>query len=105
MDARRALPSVDSLLPALPDLPHDLAVEVARAAVDHARARVEEGSAVDPEAVVDDARRRAAELAARLLKPVVNATGVIIHTNLGRAPLSTGALDAATRVGQGYSNL
>lgn len=39
------------------------------------------------------------------LVPVVNATGVILHTNLGRAPLSRGALAAMQRVGQGYSNL
>ncbi|MGH9004702.1 MAG: L-seryl-tRNA(Sec) selenium transferase, partial [Acidimicrobiia bacterium] len=105
MDARRALPSVDSVILALSGLPHDLAVDVARAAVEHARAAAEAGSAVEPEAVVADARRRAAELSARLLRPVVNATGVIIHTNLGRAPLAAEALSAAGRVGQGYSNL
>ena len=39
------------------------------------------------------------------LKPVVNATGILVHTNLGRAPLSARALDALSRVGRGYSNL
>ena len=39
------------------------------------------------------------------LRPVINATGVIIHTNLGRAPLSDEALEAMTSVGRGYSNL
>jgi L-seryl-tRNA(Ser) seleniumtransferase len=105
MDARRALPSVDSILTALPDLPHDLAVEAARAAVEHARTVVEGGAEVESEAVVEDARRRAAELTHRLLRPVVNATGVIIHTNLGRSPLGQDALGAAVRVGRGYSNL
>ncbi|MGH9040317.1 MAG: L-seryl-tRNA(Sec) selenium transferase [Acidimicrobiia bacterium] len=105
MDSRRAIPSVDSILSALGDLPHDLAVAVARAAVDDARRAAEAGAAVEPEAIVEDARRRAGELARRLLRPVINATGVIIHTNLGRAPLGDDALDAATRVGRGYSNL
>ena len=39
------------------------------------------------------------------LKPVINATGVILHTNLGRAPLSLEATRAAEEVGSGYSNL
>ena len=39
------------------------------------------------------------------LVPLVNATGIIVHTNLGRAPLSQPAIDAITRIAQGYSNL
>jgi len=39
------------------------------------------------------------------LRPVINATGVILHTNLGRAPLSRVALEHATEIAQGYSNL
>ena len=39
------------------------------------------------------------------LRPVINATGVVLHTNLGRAPLSEAARDAMARVGRGYSNL
>jgi Selenocysteine synthase [seryl-tRNASer selenium transferase] len=105
MDARRALPSVDTVLAALQGLPHDLAVEVARAAVDHARTMVEAGTPVEPEAVLEDARRRVEELSRRLLRPVVNATGVLIHTNLGRAPLGPAVLAAAAGVGHGYSNL
>ncbi|MGH9038213.1 MAG: L-seryl-tRNA(Sec) selenium transferase [Acidimicrobiia bacterium] len=105
MDARRALPSVDSVLAALEGLPHALAVEVARAAVEEARATAAGGTAVDPEAVFADARRRAAELAGRLLQPVVNATGVLIHTNLGRVPLGPGTLAAVNRAAGGYSNL
>jgi len=48
---------------------------------------------------------RAASALAPSLRPVINATGVIIHTNLGRAPLSDEALAAMAAVGRGYSNL
>jgi L-seryl-tRNA(Ser) seleniumtransferase len=101
MDARRALPSVDSVLAALEGLPHALAVEVARAAVEEARATAESGAAVDPAAVMADARRRADDLQGRLLRPVINATGVIIHTNLGRVPIG----ETDHRIAAGYSNL
>jgi L-seryl-tRNA(Ser) seleniumtransferase len=101
VDARRDLPSVDSVLAALDGIPHGLAVEVARTAVDDARAAAERGQPVDPAEVVADARRRAGDLMGRLLRPVINATGVIIHTNLGRVPL--GPTDS--RIATGYSNL
>ena len=69
-------PSVDALARSLVDvgLPHPLLVEAARAAI----------AAGDP----DSARRRADDLARTLLQPVINATGVLLHTNLGRAPLA-----------------
>lgn len=60
---------------------------------------------VGAEEVIDDARQRVAGLRDGLLQPVVNATGVLVHTNLGRAPLSDEALAAAANVGRGYSNL
>jgi L-seryl-tRNA(Ser) seleniumtransferase len=55
--------------------------------------------------VVSDARRRVQRWQSRLLRPVVNATGVIVHTNLGRTPVGDDALAAARAVGRGYSNL
>ncbi|HEY4408498.1 MAG TPA: L-seryl-tRNA(Sec) selenium transferase [Acidimicrobiia bacterium] len=105
MDSRRTLPSVTKVLAALPPMPHGLAVDVARAVVDEARARVEAGEPVDGEAVLTEARRRADEIGRKLLQPVVNATGVIVHTNLGRAPLGSAPLEAVTAVAGGYSNL
>jgi L-seryl-tRNA(Ser) seleniumtransferase len=68
-------PSVDALARTLADrgLPHALLVDAARAAI----------AAGDPES----AGRRADDIAAALLRPVINATGVLLHTNLGRAPL------------------
>ncbi len=71
-------PSVDALARSLADvdLPHPLLVDAARAAI----------AAGDP----PSARDRAEAVAAALLQPVINATGVLLHTNLGRAPLSAG---------------
>ena len=93
------------VLAALGDLPHGVAVTVARSAVDDARRQAESGGPVTEEDVLAEARRRAGELGRSLLQPVVNATGVIVHTNLGRAPLGAGPLAAVTDVASGYSNL
>ena len=69
-------PSVDAVARELADvgLPHPLLVDAARAAI----------AAGDP----DSARTRAEDLRRDLLRPVVNATGVLLHTNLGRAPIA-----------------
>jgi L-seryl-tRNA(Ser) seleniumtransferase len=96
---------VTKVLGALPSLPHGLAVAVARAVVDDARSRVEAGEPVGEDAVLAEAGRRAAEIGRSLLQPVVNATGVIVHTNLGRAPLGSDPLAAVASVAGAYSNL
>ncbi len=69
-------PSIDAIARSIADvdLPHPLLVDAARAAV----------SAGDP----DSARERAEATARALLRPVINATGVLLHTNLGRAPVA-----------------
>jgi L-seryl-tRNA(Ser) seleniumtransferase len=107
VDPRRDLPSVERVVSALDAgaLPHALLVHCARAAVDAARASVHGGTTVVHDAVVADARARCAELEARLLRRVVNATGVLLHTNLGRAPQSRDSLDAASALAAGYANL
>ncbi len=108
----RQLPSVDRLLghslvePLVEQVGHDKAVHLARALLDEARAAIRRGEA--PPAFDDLARVLADRLrsAARpSLRPVINATGVIIHTNLGRAPLSDAARAAVDAVSRGYSNL
>jgi L-seryl-tRNA(Ser) seleniumtransferase len=109
VDPRRALPGVDQVLTALSGLPHDLLVACARDSIAAARERVARGEQPEDVAPVDeviaDARRRVDRLRGRLLRPVVNATGVIVHTNLGRAPIGDDALAAARAIGRGYSNL
>ena len=105
MDARRTLPSVERLIQELGGLPHDLLAACAREAVAAARERVEDGEAVEPDQVVADAKLRVDAIRAALLRPVINATGVIVHTNLGRAPVGDDALAAAREVGGSYSNL
>ncbi|MFI5053901.1 MAG: L-seryl-tRNA(Sec) selenium transferase [Acidimicrobiia bacterium] len=105
MDRRRSLPSVDRVVASLEGLPHELLVDAARDAVEAARTAIDAGKPVDADAVIADAAGRVARRRAGLLRQVVNATGVLLHTNLGRAPLGSDALDAAARVGVGYSNL
>ena len=106
-DPRRALPAVERVLTDLEGLPHGLLVQCAREALDDARRRLTEGggATVGTAEVVADARQRVEALRAGMLRPVLNATGVLLHTNLGRAPLGADALDAASRVGGAYSNL
>ncbi len=108
----RQLPRVDDLLvhPRMTAVPaaHALALKAAREAVAETRARLLAGeSAVDVSA--DAVASRAAELlersAARSLRRAVNATGVLLHTNLGRAPLSDAAQQALAEVAGGFSNL
>jgi L-seryl-tRNA(Ser) seleniumtransferase len=102
----RALPAVDAVLGALGDHPRPLATEAARRAVELARTRVLSGEETPSrEAVVAEARRFLEEHDRSLLGPVINATGVLIHTNLGRAPLGELQLEAVVRVARGYSNL
>jgi L-seryl-tRNA(Ser) seleniumtransferase len=99
----RSLPSVEQLARRLSGVPHGLAVASARAAIAAARDQIRAGS--EPEDVEAAARERVARALRPSLRPVLNATGVIVHTNLGRAPLAASALAAMSAVGAGYSNL
>jgi L-seryl-tRNA(Ser) seleniumtransferase len=112
MDPRRAVPSVEQVLAALTaggeggGVPRAVVVECVRRAVADARDAVTRS---DPEAaelgrVTGAARDLVARRRLALLGPVVNATGVLLHTNLGRAPLGSGAIDAM-RDAAGYTNL
>ncbi len=117
LDLFPLLPSVDELMRS--DVVQKLAhrfghaatVEAARVLVDELRGRIADGSLDESQlkAAVDSAsqelERRLQQSLSYSLRPVINATGVILHTNLGRAPLSQEALRHVAEISEGYSNL
>jgi L-seryl-tRNA(Ser) seleniumtransferase len=108
----RSLPSVDRLLqhPHIAVLVehwgHDLVVGTIRQVLDAAREAIRTGSACpSPGFLADQVDQWLQDQLRPTLRPAINATGVIIHTNLGRAPLSAEAREAMDAVAVGYSNL
>ena len=87
-----SLPSVEELASSLDGVPHALAVRAAREAIAAARAGLMEGDQIGD--IRADALARAARGERPHLRSVINATGVIVHTNLGRAPLAEAAVEA-----------
>jgi len=100
----RDLPAVHELAASL-DAPHPLAVAAARRAIDEHRALLLEGRLAEVGDITSRARELLVELERPSLRRVINATGVIVHTNLGRAPLSEAARDAVRGAAEGYANL
>ena len=118
MTTPRTLPSIDSLrrrplVRALEtEYGGDAALDALRTAADRVRRELagNETTAIRDreQAAAAIEERAAAELAARLepsLAPVINATGVVVHTNLGRAPLSEAAAARVAQLAAGYTNL
>ena len=108
----RDLPSVETVMssPALEELAQIYSrpwlVDLVRDQLQVARDAIGKGSgAPTPEDVAVEVRRAVKNITRPSPRPVINATGVVIHTNLGRAPLSQEAIDAATQAAQGYSDL
>jgi L-seryl-tRNA(Ser) seleniumtransferase len=111
--ALRGLPSVDQLLRALDGRPEVAAIPRARLtalvreALDAERRQVLAGdrAAADSETLVSGVLATVRQAGLFSLRPVINATGVVLHTNLGRALLSPLALERVAAVGASYSNL
>ena len=102
--SRRGIPAVNKVLDALGhyDLPRPVIVDFIRRELSQIRA---EPKIPEHGAIVDLVRRSLANVRAGRLQPVVNGTGIVIHTNFGRAPLAPEAVGALNEIGSGYSNL
>jgi L-seryl-tRNA(Ser) seleniumtransferase len=106
-DARRALPSVERLLndPGIRGLMASAPRNLVVAAVRESIASVRGGRSAAVPDWLADITERVARRTSPSLHPVQNATGVVLHTNLGRSPLARRALDALLAVAAGYSTL
>jgi L-seryl-tRNA(Ser) seleniumtransferase len=111
----RGLPSVHQVLEAgglraaATNHAHDLVVAAVRRELAELRARLRSGQAVDGMADAEAVAQRVAQRLQRELRPklraVINATGIVLHTNLGRAPVAEEAARAAYEAARGYLNL
>lgn len=109
----RAIPAIDRLLTeagereVLAAAPHGLVARVLRVVVDAVRSDIKNGKLRDTSAaaLVDQAEAMLKKETEPKLRRAINATGVVLHTNLGRAPLSRRALDRMNEIAAGYSTL
>jgi len=108
----RSLPKVDALLEAerartlVAEHGRGQVLDAIRGALEQARARIQAGESCPTASVLlESAAAQLTQEARPSLRPVINATGVVLHTNLGRAPLSRAAIEALSQVARGYSNL
>ncbi|MFQ5942751.1 MAG: L-seryl-tRNA(Sec) selenium transferase [Anaerolineales bacterium] len=108
----RDLPSVDRLLSKdeadelVAAYGRPLTVQALRASLESARLAIQEGKDAPKEAdLISGTRATLQDWLLPSLRPVINATGVIIHTNLGRAPLSIDSQRAISEISTGYSSL
>jgi len=108
----RSLPSVDRLMSEdmikqlRDEYPHDLLVDLIRQHLEQVRVSITLGNPCPSiNEIVESVCARAQALASPYPRPVINASGVILHTNLGRAPLSKEAIAAMELASKGYCNL
>jgi L-seryl-tRNA(Ser) seleniumtransferase len=109
----RCLPSVNDVVDAeivrASRLDHDLLVVAIREELSECRSRVARGESLDGTVTAESVAQRALSRLERELRPklrtVINATGIVLHTNLGRAPISEEAAQAALEAAHAYLNL
>ncbi|MGE5894949.1 MAG: L-seryl-tRNA(Sec) selenium transferase [bacterium] len=109
----RNLPSVDQLLKSDPvrellrKYPRLFVTKAIRNTIKKYRERIKAGILIDADisSILKDIQAESRQESGLHLRPVINATGIVIHTNLGRAPLSRKVLDNVVRIAEGYSNL
>ena len=112
-ESLRQIPSVDALLKErgmtvlIERYGRSFTIEAIREVLSNVRERVlaEQSTIPLPEIIMQDVQQTLKDWTRPTLEPVINAAGVILHTNLGRAPLSEDTLLAVQRVAQGYSTL
>jgi L-seryl-tRNA(Ser) seleniumtransferase len=111
-NALRGLPSVDKLLAderilkLIATFRHEVVVEFIRECLAEARKSIAAGGTAPlPDGIIDAVVRKAGALENPSLLPLINATGVVLHTNLGRAPMSEDAIRAMDVVARRYNNL
>src|SRR4030095_4390458 len=102
--SRRKIPAVNRVLDVLGhyDLPRPLIVDLVRRELSEVRGKA---NIPDFKSIVDLVRGSIERLRATRLQPVINGTGIVIHTNFGRAPLAPAAIRALRNIGPAYSNL
>jgi L-seryl-tRNA(Ser) seleniumtransferase len=104
-DLRQQIPSVDRVMRELgeqPDLPRPVVVAVVRRELSAIRGSQDNHGATAP---IDRIRAALEDLRRSKLQPVINATGIIIHTNFARSPLAQAALDSLNAAAGNYTNL
>lgn len=113
-DLFRKIPKVDDILRheqwghLLAEFPQGAAKDVLRSLLDELRLAIREGTVAEVSSVdeiIAMTARRVAELLSPHLRRVINATGIVIHTNLGRSPLAPCVVEAVTSVASNYSNV
>jgi L-seryl-tRNA(Ser) seleniumtransferase len=109
----RKIPSVNEIINMkevqqwLSMMPRPLVVKAVRGTLEELRREIRSGKKRDVrlEEILSNVEKNLKLLSERSFKPVINATGVVIHTNLGRAPLPAGAIQNILEISKGYSNL